>query len=248
MTSSDPVVPAVRARESNGTLTTPKPPLAMTLTPPEIASVDKRGTLTCQKSGDAKLEVNVRGVSGTATVRCRLVDRVEVPTLDRLDISKGPFVLEVRAFSKEGAELSDVPITVAQTKGNRVRVSGLEITPVSVGEAELSVRAGSAHQNVPVKVVRSHTPEALPIKDGKRISFSLPEGKYEARVTLKEPKSLRIEWLSAPYCEYRGSAKATHVVNCTLQRKGALITDNPRFLDSGNTAVSHDGVEIYEIP
>ncbi len=46
-----------------------------------------------------------------------------------------------------------MPITVTPSKGNRVRVNGLELTPVAVGETELSVRAGGAEKNLPVKVV-----------------------------------------------------------------------------------------------
>jgi hypothetical protein len=248
ITTTDPLLVPVRVREASGTSTTPKPPLDATITPGDVATLGKGGTLSCQKTGDADLEVNVRGVTATAKVRCRLVDRVEVPALDRLDITKGSFVLAAKALSKDGNELSDVPITITPSKGNRVRLNGLEITPVQVGETDLSVRAGGAEKTLPVKVVRSLKPEALPLNDGKRINFSLNEGKYEIRVTLKAPKPLRVEWRGAPYCDYKGGPNVTHVATCTLQSKGGVVTDNPRFVDSGVTEVGHEGIEIFEVP
>jgi hypothetical protein len=248
ITSTDPLLIPVRAREASGAATTPKPPFDAAVTPADVASVSKAGTLSCQRTGDAKLEVTIRGVTASAAVRCRLVDRLEVPPLERLDITKGSFVLAAKAFSKDGAELSDVPITVTPSKGNRVRVNGLELTPSQVGETELSVRAGSAEKNLPIKVVRSLKPEALPMNDGKRINFSLDQGKYEIRVTLNAPKPLRVEWRGAPYCDYKGGANVTHVAGCTLQGKGGVVTDNPRYLDSGVTDVNYDGIELYEVP
>ncbi len=65
------------------------------------------------------------------------------------------------------------------------------------------------------------------MNDGKRINFSLDQGKYEIRVTLTAPKPLRVEWRGAPYCDYKGGANVTHVAGCTLQGKGGVVTDNP---------------------
>src|SRR5262249_32778918 len=159
-------------------------------------------------------------------------DRLEVQPLDRIDISKGSFVLSAKALAKDGKELGDVPVTVSPTKGAPLTVKGLEITPAAVGETELVIRAGSAQTKIPVKVVRSIKPEALPMQDGKRINFSLDEGRYEIRVRLQSPKGLKIEWRGAPYCDYKGGPATEHVATCVLQGKGGVVTDNPKFIDS----------------
>jgi len=247
VTSTDPLIVNVRVRDASGRSDMGKPPYDMTLSA-DIADVSKDGSVRCKKSGDANLTVGIRGTTGSARLRCRLVDRLEVPPLDRIDISKGSFVLSVKALGKDGKELGDVPITVAPTKGAPLKVKGLELTPAAVGETELVIRAGSAQAKIPVKVVRSITPEALPMQDGRRINFSLPEGRYEIRVRLQSPKPLKVEWRGAPYCDYKGGPSVEHVATCVLQGKGGVVTDNPKFVDSGDTNVSHDGIELLEVP
>jgi hypothetical protein len=247
VTSSDPLIVNVRVREASGQSGLGKPPFTLTLSS-DIADTSKDGSVRCKKSGDAKLTVDVRGTKGTADLRCRLVDRLEVQPLDRIDISKGSFVLSAKALSKDGKELGDVPLTVSPTKGAPLKVKGLEITPQAVGETELVVRAGSAQTKIPVKVVRSIKPEALPMQDGRRINFSLSEGRYEINVSLQNPKPLKVEWRGAPYCDYKGGAATKHVATCVLQGKGGVVTDNPKFIDSGETTVSYDGIDLFEVP
>lgn len=248
VTSTDPLLVNVKVRDASGRSDVGKPPFELAVTPADLAEVKKDGSVRCQKSGDGKLSVTIRGTSGSAPLRCRLVDRLEAPPLDRVDISKGTFVLAVKALGKDGQELSDVPITVSPTKGAPLKVKGLELTPAEVGETELVVRAGSAQAKLPVKVVRSIKPEALPMQDGRRINFSLGEGRYEITVKLQSPKPLRIEWRGAPYCDYKGGAAAEHVSTCVLQGKGGVVTDNPKFVDSSDTTVSHDGITLLEVP
>ncbi len=247
VTSTDPLLVNVRVRDASGVSGVGQPPYDMSLSS-DIGVVAKDGSVRCTKTGDAKLSVGIRGTVGIAPLRCRLVDRLDVQPLDRVDISKGSFVLSARAVSKDGKELSDVPITVAPSKGTPLKVKGLEITPAAVGETELVIRAGSAQKTFPVKVVRSIKPEALPMQDGKRINLSLSEGRYELRVHLASPKPLKVEWRGAPYCDYKGGALSEHVATCVLQRAGGVVTDNPRFVDSGDTTVSHDGLELFEVP
>jgi hypothetical protein len=247
VTGKDPLIVTVRVRNENGVSGLAKPPYDMTLSAP-IAEVGKDGSVRCTKNGDAKLTVGIRGTTGAADLRCRLVERIEVQQLERIDITKGGFVLQAKAFAKDGKELEDVPIIISPSKGKPLKVKGLEITPAAVGETDLVIRAGSAETKLPVKVVRSIKPEALPMQDGRRINFSLDEGRYELQVKLSTPKPLKIEWRGAPYCDYKGDAKDKHVATCVLQGKGGVVTDNPKFVESGDKDVSHDGIELFEVP
>ncbi len=248
VTSTEPLVVTVRVRDAAGRSDLGKPPYEVSITPAGVADAKPDGTLRCLKTGDAKLTVGVRGVSAIAAVRCRLVDRLDVQPLSRIDINKGSFVLAVKALAKDGKELGDVPITVSPSNGKPLKVKGLEITPVEVGETELTVRAGTAQSTLKTKVVRSLKPEALPLQNGRRINFSLSEGKYEINVTLQSPKPLNIEWRGAPYCDYKGGAAVNHTSMCVLQGSGGVVTDNPKFVDSGASDVSHDGIALYAVP
>lgn len=247
VTSTDPLLVNVKVRDASGISGVGKPPFDISLSS-DIAQVGKDGSVRCSKTGDAKLSVGIRGTTGSTELRCRLVDRLEVQPLERVDISKGTFMLSAKALAKDGKELTDVPVTVSPTKGAPLKVKGLELTPQAVGETELVVRAGSAQAKFPVKVVRGIKPEALPMNDGKRINFSLSEGRYELRVHLQSPKPLKIEWRGAPYCDYKGGPATEHVATCVLQGKGGVVTDNPKFVDSGDTTVSHEGIELFEVP
>jgi len=246
VTSTDPVHATVHARRGGtGAVTTEA--MDFTVAPPDVATASKQGNLTCTKSGDAKVTVSVQGVSGAATLRCRLVDRLEVGELPLFDLSKPPVTLPVRAVSKTGAEFNDVPITISSESARVVGVTGSTLTPNAVGETSVTVSAGAKTKKIPVRVVRTLSPEALPLEGGHRIYFGLSAGKYEVEVNLPVEKTLSVEWRGAPYCAYKASGR-THRSGCVLQGKGGAVVDNPAFLSSGSTEVSSAGISIREVP
>jgi hypothetical protein len=216
-------------------------------TPGDVARITPDGTITCQKTGDAKVTVSVQGVKDDETLRCRLVDRLEVGTLPPFDLTQPPLSLGVRALTKAGAELNDVPITLSAESPRLLGVSGAMLTPLVVGTTQLTVHAGGKTQKFPVRIVRTVTSEALPIEGGRRIFYSLPAGKYEVDVELPAEKELGVEWRGAPYCSYKGRGK-THQSVCVLQNKGGAVVDNPAYLATGDTAVTGGGVTIREVP
>jgi hypothetical protein len=58
---------------------------------------------------------------------------------------------------------------------------------------------------------------------------------------------VKVDWLGAPYCAYRGDA-AEHHVDCTLQSRGSVSFDNPAFLSRGDKTPSVEGVTLQEVP
>lgn len=246
VTSNDPVRISVTVRRG-GSSAAAKEAVSYAVTPPELGSVGKDGTLSCLKSGDGQVTADVLGVRGSAGLRCRLVDRLELGELPVLDVNAPPPALSVRALAKGGAELSDVPITITSLNPRVLKSSGLLLTPLAVGETSFTVRAGTKEQKVPARVVRTLDPEALSIEGGRRIHFSLPDGKFEVEVTFPSDKPLSVEWRGAPYCSYKATARK-HQARCTLQGKGGAVIDNPAFVMNGSTEVSKQGVTIREIP
>jgi hypothetical protein len=246
VTSPDPVRASVSVRRG-GSSAPANEPVSYSVTPPEVAAVAKDGTLTCLKSGDAKVTADVLGVTGTATLRCRPVDRLELGELPALDVNAPPRTLGIRALAKGGAELNDVPVSITTQNPRVLKASALTLTPLAVGETSFTVRAGTKQQTVPVRIVRTLDPEALPLDGGRRLHFSLPEGKYEVEVSFPSDKPLHVEWRGAPYCAYQATAR-THQARCTLQGKGGAVIDNPAFVLTGSTQVSKQGVVIREIP
>lgn len=244
--SSDPVHPSVTVRRG-GAATVSNEKADFSVVPGEVARVGADANLTCLKSGDAKVTASIQGVSGSTSVKCRLVDRIETGTLPLFDLSKGPVTVQASALAKSGAPLDDVPVTLSTESPHVASASGNVLTPLAVGETKLTLKAGSQTKTVPVRVVRSVTPEALPLEGGHRIYFGLPEGKYEVKVELPAEHAFSIEWRGAPYCAYKGSGKS-HVSTCVLQAKGGAVVDNPAFLLTGSTAVSTSGISIDEVP
>lgn len=245
--STDPVSVIVRATNADGTVTPSEGEHAFTVSPPGLATVSARGGLVCQKSGDGSVGLTLGQNTRSAPVRCRLVERVDASDVGRVELAAGAFKPKVRVLGKGGVELDGVELTLTSKNSGVLFPRGNELLPKTVGNATLVARAGQVTQEFKVDVVRKLTPEALPIEQNRKISFSLEAGKYELRVQLPTPKPFSAEWRGAPYCNYSGSGKE-HVTNCVLRTKGAVVFDNPGYLASGSPDVVVDGVSIYEVP
>ena len=246
VTSPDPVHLTVHARRG-GASSEVNQGVNFAVAPADIALVGKDMNLSCRKSGDATVTASVQGVKATGPVKCRLVERLETSSLPLFDLSQPPVTLQVHTLGKSGTPLDDVPVTLSTDSPRVVSVSGTTLTPLAVGETHVMVSAGNRSTKIPVRVVRSLKPEALPLEGGHRIYFGLPEGKYEVAIELPIEKTLSVEWRGAPYCAYKGSGKS-HVSTCVLEHKGGAVLDNPGYLLTGNTAVSAAGISIREVP
>ena len=244
--STDPTRATVHVRRS-GSSSVSHEKMEFSVEPGNVATITPDGTLTCAKTGDAKVTVSVVGVKDDETLRCRLVEVLDVGELPPFDLSKPPVALAVHPRTKAGAELNDVPVTLTAESPRVLGVSGTTLTPLVVGETKLTIQAGSKAQKLPVRVVRTVATEALPLEGGRRIYFSLPEGKYEVEVNLAVDKELAVEWRGAPYCSYKGRGR-TQRSSCVLQNKGGAVVDNPAFLASGDTTVTGASVVIREVP
>jgi hypothetical protein len=246
VTLPDPVKPTVHVRRGNASTTTSEK-IELATAPADVANVTKEGNLVCLKAGDAKVTASVQGVADDEVLKCRLVDRLELGELPLFDLSKPPLTLSVRALAKAGTELSDVPVILATDSPRVLAVSGNTLTPKAVGNTTLTLSAGAKKQSVPVRVVRSVAPDPMAIEGGRRVYFSLPEGKYELELQLLVEKKVKIEWRGAPYCSYEGSGRS-HRSSCVLQGKGGAVVDNPAWLLTGATEPSATGISVREIP
>jgi hypothetical protein len=216
--------------------------------PPDLAKVDKKGFVICQKTGDGKISLTILGVTGSTELSCRMVDKIEVKDVGRVDIADGPITPEVRVLDKAGKELEDVKLTYSPKIPSVVKAKGLVLEPASVGNTEVVASAGTIDATFRIEVVKRIEPEALPMDKNRRIDFSLPEGNWELKVTLKQPKPMKIRWRGADYCHYENESKKEHVAQCMLRDKGGVVFDNPLYLDDGSTEVGHKQVEIRQIP
>jgi hypothetical protein len=245
--SPDPVHVTVHARRS-GAATVATGKLDLAVAPPDVAAIDKNQNLSCAKSGDASVTASIQGVkSAPASVKCRLVERLDVPSPPLFDLANPPVTLHVRPLSKSGSELDDVPVTMTTESPSVLSVTGETLTPLAVGETSVNVNGGGKSAKFQARVVRTLHPEPLPLEGGHRIYFGLPEGKYEVELVLPLEKEVKIEWRGAPYCAYQGRGKS-HVSTCVLQGKGGAVIDNPTYLTTGGTQVGTAGVTIREVP
>jgi hypothetical protein len=245
--SADPATVTVRVTNEDGTVAASAEEHSFNVSPAGLANVTSRGGLVCQRSGDGTVSLTLGANTRSVPVHCRLVEKVDASDVGRVELTAGPFTPKLRVLGKGGVELDGVPLTLT-SKNTGVLVSrGSELVPKMVGNATLLARAGQASQEFKVDVVRKLSPEALPIDQNRKISFSLEAGKYELRVVLPAEKRLAAEWRGAPYCNYTGTSKE-HISTCVLRTKGGVVFDNPGYLISGSTDVMVDGVSIYEVP
>jgi len=248
--SRDFVTVAVHALNAQGVSSNGAEAADFVVEPKELAMVSKPALLKCERSGDGKLSVTIAGVSRSAAVRCRLVDRLDAPDAGRVELSAGPFVPKVRVLDKAGAELSDVEVTFFSKNSGVAFPKDGQLVPKSVGTANLVAHAGEASADFKVDVVRKVVVEALPIEKNRKIYFSLEPGKYELKVKLPSPKRVNFEWRGAPYCN-TASDGTEHVSTCVMRAQGGggVVFDNPAYLqDSGSKTLSLDGVLLYEVP
>ncbi len=246
ITSKDPVLVHVRAIQQDGTARTPSGELDLKVTPPDLATLGKQGLLTCTRSGDGTVALQLSGVSARAKLSCKLAVRLEAPAKLSLDIAAGEVDARVLVLDAASREL-DLPISLTSDRGTVVSARAGKLVPASVGNAKLTARAGGLSRQIDVEVVRTLKPEVLPVDQNRRVSYSLDAGKYRLSIVLASPHTVKVDWLGAPYCAYRGDG-AEHHVDCTLQGKGSVSFDNPAFLLRGDKTPSVEGVTLREVP
>jgi len=246
ITSKEPVLLLARAIQQDGTARDPGGELDFKVTPPDLATLGKRGMLSCNRSGEGSIALQVLGVSARAVFACKLAARLDAPAKLTLDAAAGEVPLKVTVLDAASKEL-DLPVSVTSDRGNVVSSRAGNLVPGAVGTAKLTARAGSLSKQIDVEVVRTLKPEVLPVDQNRRISYSLDAGKYRLSIVLPSSHPVKVDWLGAPYCAYRG-AGVEHHVDCTLQGKGSVSFDNPAFLLRGDIAPSIEGVTLREVP
>lgn len=246
ITSKEPVLVHARAVQQDGTVRPLGGQLQYRVTPAELASVGKGGALSCARSGEGSVSLEVAGTAYQAKFSCKLAVRLEAPDKLSLDATSGELAPPWKVLDEKGQEL-ELPISATSDRGTVVQVRGGRVVPGNVGTATLTVRAGELTRKVEVEVVRTLKPEVLPIQQNRRISYSLSAGKYRLSIELPQAHRITVDWLGAPYCAYRGEG-TQHRVDCTLQNSGSVSFDNPAFLLRGETTPSVEGVTLREVP
>lgn len=245
--SGDPVTVLVHLTSNEGVTSLGREEYEFVVEPPSLAAVTRRGSLTCQKSGDGKVSLSLAGKTHAAALRCRLVERIDASHAGSVELARGPFVPSVRVLGQGGIELADVELVLTSKTTGVVVPRGRELQPKNVGTATIIARAGQVAEEFTVDVVRQLTPEALPIEGNRRIHYSLEPGKYRLTMSLPVAKPVSVEWRGAPYCNSMKTA-AEHESTCVLRAKGGVVFDNPAYLKDGSTEVSVEGVSLYEVP
>lgn len=246
VTSADPVLVHARAVQQDGASAEAKGKLEYRVTPPDLAQVRSGGALICQRTGEGSLAVTLLGVEGRAKLTCKLAARIEGPLKLKIDATAGESDPPWSVVDAAGKSL-DLPLSLTSDRASVVQVRGGRLVPGGVGKATLTGRSGQVSRQFPVEVVRTLSPEVLPIDQNRRISYSLDAGKYRLSLKLASPHRITVDWLGAPYCAYRGDG-AEHVAECTLQNKGSVSFDNPAFLLRGDRTPSTEGVTLQEVP
>ena len=246
ITSKEPVLVHARAVQQDGTALAAHGDLALKVTPPDLATLDKRGLLTCARTGEGSVTAQVMGVSARAAFSCKLAARLEAPPKLSIDAAQGETEVRVAVLDAAGMPL-DLPVSITSDRGGVVSARAGKLVPGSVGTAKLTARAGALSRQIDVEVVRTIKPEVLPIDQNRRISYSLDAGKYRLSIALPSSHAVKVDWLGAPYCAYRGTS-ALHEVDCTLHGKGSVSFDNPAFLLRGDTTPTIEGVTLREVP
>jgi len=245
--STDPARVGVRAVAADGTVAPAEGEYPFTVNPRDLASIDKLGNLICQRSGDGLVTLTLGPNTHNAPLKCRIVARIDASDVGRVELTAGLIKPRVRVLGKKGEELNDVQLLLTSRNTEVLVPKGGELLPKNVGTATILARAGQVTQTFKVDVIRTVTPEALPLENNHKIYFSLEPGKYELHVVLPQSKRLTAEWRSAPYCNYAATTQ-DHISVCILRAKGGVVFDSPAYLLNGSTEISTAGVAIAEVP
>jgi hypothetical protein len=245
--STDPARVSVRAVGADGTLSITQGEFPFTITPTDLATLDKSGNLVCRRSGDGIVNLTLGSNTHSTPLKCRLVARIDASDVGRVELTGGLIKPRIRVLGKQGEDLTDVQLLLTSRNTEVLIPKGNELLPKNVGTATILARAGQVTQTFKVDVIRSLKPEALPLENNRKIYFSLEPGKYELHVVLPESKKLAAEWRSAPYCNYSATSQ-DHISVCILRAKGGVVFDSPAYLLSGSTEISTNGVTIAEVP
>ncbi|HEY6078312.1 MAG TPA: hypothetical protein VIW29_05890 [Polyangiaceae bacterium] len=246
ITSKAPLPVQVRAIGQDGTTSRLDGKLSFQVSPPELASVDALGLLSCSRSGEGSVSLDIAGVVGRTKLSCKLASRLEGPARLSLDITAGEVEVPIQVLDAAGGEL-DLPLRITAEPSSVVVARAGKLVPGSVGRAKLAVRAGELTRQIEVEVVRTLTPELVGVDQNRRIYYSLDAGKYRLSLSLPKSERVSVDWTGAPYCAYRGDA-AEHHIDCTLQRKGGVTFDSPAFLLRGDKVLSREGASLREVP
>jgi hypothetical protein len=246
ITTKDPVMVHARAVQQDGIPHELGGEQPFQIAPADLASIGKGGMLTCNRSGEGSVTLVVSGVTGKGKFACKLAARLEAPAKLSIDAAAGELDVPAKVFDAAGQEL-DLPLSVTTDLASVVQPRSGRLVPGNVGHAKLALRAGQLSKQIEVEVVRTVKPEVVPIDQNRRISYSLERGKYRLSIKLPAPHKVVVDWLSAPYCAYRGDG-TEHRVECTLQHKGGVSFDNPAFLLRGEKTPSIEGVTLHEVP
>ncbi len=246
ITSRDAVRVQVRAIEADGTPRDAATDLTAQVAPAGLATVNARGWLTCQRSGDGALSVELGGVKGRAEFSCRLVARLEAPDKLVLDAASGEVELPVEVLDDAGKPL-DLPVSASSELGSVAQVRSGRLVAGNVGTTKITLRVGSLVRQLGVEVVRTLSPEVVAVGQGRRLHASLAPGKYRLTIRLPAAHEVSVQWPGAPYCDYRAVGEQ-HRAECTLQGKGGVSYDNPAFLLQGDSQPSRVLVALQEIP
>jgi len=245
--SVDPAKVTVRSYNADGSKTVGEGEYNFQISPPDLASVDNRGTLLCKRSGDGAVGLALGPNSRTVPLKCRLVDRIDASDVGRVELLAGLIRPKIRVLGKKGEELDGVQLLLSSKNTEVLIPQGSELLPKNVGTATILARAGQVSHTFKVDVIRTLAPEALPLEQNRKVYFSLEPGKYELKIILPEPKRVTAEWRSAPYCNYAATSQE-HVSVCILRAKGGVVFDSPPYLMSGSTEIATSGVTIAEVP
>lgn len=219
-----------------------------TAAPPDVLVATSAGELRCLKSGEAVLEAVTAKSRAAKKVSCRIVANIEVSDPGALVLQDGVKDLAATAHSESGSELADIPFEVSSSDAKVVRVSALQATPVSVGNAMITVRAGKYEKKLPVIVHKRIMNEPILLNDGYRKILTLQPGKYQMQLELGTSRKVGITWTgSSASCNTERDAKV-HVSQCTLTRAGSLMVENPSFLGLGLGSSADGNLALYEVP
>jgi hypothetical protein len=214
--------------------------------PTDIVNV--QGTaVTCAGSGDAVVHLSGGGMSTNFTIQCRLVDRIATtPSMD-LVLNTDPTPLTATALDEQGNAMADVRMQATSTNPSVAAVQGTELVAKSVGETTITISAGDASANIPVRVVEKILSDNLVLADGETSTRTFDRGSYSVEINVSSDGTtygVEAHWVGencAPHAEARRLA-----MNCRVNNTASLVVENPTTFGIGPTATGN--ITIYRGP
>lgn len=215
-----------------------------------IADVSSNGEVRCTTSGDATILANGGGQSALATIKCRLIAKIELPKLQLFIIGRNEGEFHPVIYNEKGEVISDAQVIGKSDNQTIVSFEGNRIVPKGVGKTSVTYTAGAITTSMDVAVARQiqELSGPLALADRETKTVTLQKGNYAIEIMVTPQGGgggVGVNVTSTGASCSQGE-RDQHKFQCSVSDSAALTIANPSTFGLGASMVGF--MNVYELP